>query len=109
MFLTFSAGGGVIFTMKALVVVIMGGAGNLLGTLVAGLVLGLAETAVGRLVDPGLTLAVNFVLFLGVLIDPSDRTVRQVGAMSAAWLWQAPLLIIVLALLAAVPLAVNAY
>ena len=68
MFLTFSAGGGVIFTMKALIVVIMGGAGNLLGTLVAGLVLGLAETAVGRLVDPGLTLAVNYVLFLGVLM-----------------------------------------
>jgi branched-chain amino acid transport system permease protein len=68
MFLTFSASAGVLFTMKALVIVIMGGVGNLLGTLVAGLVLGLAETTVARLIDPGLTLAVSFVIFLGVLI-----------------------------------------
>ena len=68
MFLTFSASSGVIFTMKALIVVIMGGVGNLLGTLIAGLLLGLAETATARLVDPGLTLAVNFVIFLGVLL-----------------------------------------
>ena len=46
--------------MKALIVVIMGGVGNLLGALVAGLILGLAETLVARLVDPGLTLAANF-------------------------------------------------
>jgi branched-chain amino acid transport system permease protein len=68
MFLTFSVSGGVIFTMKALVIVILGGAGNLLGTLIAGLILGLAEVAVARLVDPGLTLAVNFAIFLGVLL-----------------------------------------
>ena len=68
MFLTFSVSGGVIFTMKALVVVILGGAGNLLGTLVAGLILGVAEIAVARLVDPGLTLAANFAIFLAVLL-----------------------------------------
>ena len=68
MFLTFNAAMGVVFTMKALIVVIMGGVGNLLGALVAGLLLGLAETAVARLVDPGLTLAVNFALFLAVLM-----------------------------------------
>ena len=68
MFLTFNAAMGVVFTMKALIVVIMGGVGNLLGALVAGLLLGLAETAVARLVDPGLTLAVNFALFLTVLL-----------------------------------------
>src|SRR5918997_670851 len=44
MFLTFSATMGVVFTMKALIVVIMGGVGNLLGCLIAGLILGLAET-----------------------------------------------------------------
>jgi branched-chain amino acid transport system permease protein len=59
---------GVVFTMKALIVVIMGGVGNLLGALVAGLILGIAEILVARLVDPGLTLAVNFALFLGVLM-----------------------------------------
>ena len=68
MFLTFNASMGVIFTMKALVVVIMGGVGNVLGALFAGLMLGVVETAVARLVDPGLTLAATFALFLGVLL-----------------------------------------
>jgi branched-chain amino acid transport system permease protein len=68
MFLTFNAAMGVAFTMKALIVVIMGGVGNLLGALVAGLLLGLVETFVARLVDPGLTLAATFILFLTVLL-----------------------------------------
>ena len=68
MFLTFNAAMGVVFTMKALIVVIMGGVGNLLGALLAGLLLGLIETVVARLVDPGLTLAANFALFLTVLL-----------------------------------------
>jgi branched-chain amino acid transport system permease protein len=68
MFLTFNAAMGVVFTMKALIVVIMGGIGNLAGTLAAGLLLGVAETLVARLVDPGLTLAVNYALFLAVLL-----------------------------------------
>jgi branched-chain amino acid transport system permease protein len=68
MFLTFSAAMGVVFTMKALIVVIMGGVGNMMGALVAGLLLGIAETAVARLVDPGLTIAVTYALFLGALL-----------------------------------------
>ena len=68
MFLIFNAAMGVVFTMKALVVVIMGGVGNLLGCLVAGLLLGLVETAVATWVDPGLTLAATYALFLAVLI-----------------------------------------
>jgi branched-chain amino acid transport system permease protein len=68
MFLTFSAAMGVVFTMKALIVVIMGGVGNMLGALVAGILLGVAETAVARLVDPGLTIAVTYALFLSVLL-----------------------------------------
>ncbi|SNT40463.1 branched-chain amino acid transport system permease protein [Tardiphaga sp. OK246] len=68
MFLTFSATSGVVFTMKALIVVVMGGVGNLLGCLVAGLALGLSEALVATFIDPGLTLAVNFALFLGVLL-----------------------------------------
>lgn len=68
MFLTFNAAMGVVFTMKALVVVIMGGVGNVMGALVAGLLLGVVETAVARLVDPGLTLAATYALFLGVLL-----------------------------------------
>ena len=68
MFLTLNASMGVVFTMKALIVVIMGGVGNIIGALAAGLLLGIAETSVARLVDPGLTLAVNFALFLAVLL-----------------------------------------
>lgn len=68
MFLTFNAAMGVVFTMKALVVVIMGGVGNVMGALIAGLLLGIVETAVARLVDPGLTLAATYTLFLAVLL-----------------------------------------
>jgi branched-chain amino acid transport system permease protein len=68
MFLTFNASMGVVFTMKALVVVIMGGVGNVMGALIAGLLLGIIETAVPRLVDPGLTLAATYTLFLAVLL-----------------------------------------
>jgi branched-chain amino acid transport system permease protein len=68
MFLTFNANIGVVFTMKALIVVIMGGVGNLLGCIVAGLILGLTETMVATLIDPGLTLAATYTLFLGILL-----------------------------------------
>ena len=68
MFTTFTATMGVVFTMKALIVIIMGGVGNIAGALAAGLMLGLAETAVARLVDPGLTIAVTYALFLVVLL-----------------------------------------
>jgi branched-chain amino acid transport system permease protein len=72
MFLTFNANMGVVFTMKALIVVIMGGVGNMIGALAAGLLLGLAETAVARLFDPGLTLAVTYALFLiALLVRPT--------------------------------------
>ena len=67
-FLTFSASSGVVFTMKALIIVVMGGVGNILGCLIAGLALGLSEALVASFVDPGLTLAVNFALFLTVLL-----------------------------------------
>lgn len=68
MFLPFTASMGTMFAMKALIVVIMGGVGNLMGCLVAGMLLGFAETLVASFVDPGLTLAVNFGLFLLVLL-----------------------------------------
>lgn len=68
MFLTFNANIGVVFTMKALIVVIMGGVGNVVGALAAGLILGLAESFVATYVDPGLTLAVTYAIFLAVLL-----------------------------------------
>jgi branched-chain amino acid transport system permease protein len=68
MFLTFSANIGVVFTMKALIVVIMGGVGNVLGALIAGLLLGLTESLVATFGDPGLTLAATYAIFLLVLL-----------------------------------------
>jgi branched-chain amino acid transport system permease protein len=68
MMLTFSATIGVVFTMKALIVVIMGGVGNVLGALIAGLMLGLAESFVATYGDPGLTLAATYALFLAILL-----------------------------------------
>lgn len=68
MFFTLDASVGVLFTMKALIIVIMGGVGDIRGTIVAALILGISETAVARLIDPGLTLAAAYVLFLGVLL-----------------------------------------
>jgi branched-chain amino acid transport system permease protein len=68
MFLPFSASQGVVFTMKALVIVILGGVGNVLGCLAAALLLAVVETLVARFVDPGLTLAATFLIFLAVLL-----------------------------------------
>jgi branched-chain amino acid transport system permease protein len=67
-FLTFNPAIGVEFTMKALVVVMMGGVGNVLGSLAAGVMLGVAESLCSYLVDSGLTLAVAYFLFLIVLL-----------------------------------------
>ncbi|MCX2725070.1 branched-chain amino acid ABC transporter permease [Roseibium salinum] len=68
MYQTFSATDGVVFTMKALVIVIMGGVGNVPGALAAGFALGLVETFVSVMIDPGLTLAATFAIFLAVLL-----------------------------------------
>ena len=50
-----------------------------MGALVAGLLLGIVETAVSRLLDPGLTLAATYALFMIVLL------VRPTGPVREAW------------------------
>jgi branched-chain amino acid transport system permease protein len=67
-FLAFDPTVGVDFTVKAIIVVIMGGVGNMLGCLAAGLLLGLTEGLTARFLDSGLKLAVAYVMFLGVLL-----------------------------------------
>ena len=67
-FLTFDASIGILFTMKALVIVIMGGVGEIRGTIAAAFILGLAETGVAFLIDPGLTLAAAYILFISILL-----------------------------------------
>lgn len=68
MFLSFNPSVGVLYTLKALIVVIMGGVGSMIGSLAAGLILGLAEGFGAWLVDPGLTIAINFAIFLLILL-----------------------------------------
>jgi len=51
-FITLDASIGVIFTMKALIIVIMGGVGDIRGAIIAAVILGLTETLVATVVDP---------------------------------------------------------
>ena len=67
-FLTLDASVGVVFTMKALIIVIMGGVGNLKGAIVAALLLGMTESVIATWVDPGLTLGAAYLLFVVVLL-----------------------------------------
>lgn len=67
-FYTFNASMGVLFTMKALIIVIMGGVGDVRGAVAAALILGITETAVASLIDPGLMLAATYLLFILVLL-----------------------------------------
>lgn len=67
-FLTLDASIGIVFTLKALIIVIMGGVGDLRGAIVASLILAITETVVARLIDPGLTLASAYILFLLILL-----------------------------------------
>ncbi|MFN3146407.1 MAG: branched-chain amino acid ABC transporter permease [Paracoccaceae bacterium] len=67
-FLTLDASTGVMFTLKALIIVIMGGVGDVRGTIVAALLLGVVETLVASLIDPGLTLAAAYTLFILILL-----------------------------------------
>src|ERR1700674_1600831 len=56
------------YTIKALIVITMGGIGHVLGGPIAGLMLGLAETMGALLLDPGLITVINFSLFTLVLL-----------------------------------------
>jgi branched-chain amino acid transport system permease protein len=77
MFLSFNPTIGITFTLKALIVMVMGGIGNMAGSLLAGVILGVAEALGAYLVDPGLTLAINYAMFLlVVLLRPNGLFAR---------------------------------
>ena len=67
-FITLDASIGVVFTLKALIIVIMGGVGDIRGAIIAAVILGLVETTVATLVDPGLTLAAAYLIFVLILL-----------------------------------------
>ncbi|HLC43156.1 MAG TPA: branched-chain amino acid ABC transporter permease [Methylomirabilota bacterium] len=68
MFIAFNPSIGISYTLKALIVIILGGVGHMMGSLVAGLILGVAESLGAYLVDPGLTLAINYAIFVLILL-----------------------------------------
>ncbi len=67
-FLQLDPSQGMVFTLKALIIVIMGGVGDMRGVVIAAVILGIVETAVSLLFDPGLTLAAAYLIFILVLL-----------------------------------------
>ena len=59
---------GVTYTLVAFVVVVLGGLGNMTGTLLAGLLIGLTETFSATYISPALSGATYFVIFVLVLL-----------------------------------------
>ena len=55
-------------TMKAFVIVVLGGLGSMHGAIIAGIVLGVAENIVSGLIAPGFRDAVSFFLLLAILL-----------------------------------------
>ena len=55
-------------TMKAFVIVVLGGLGSMHGAIIAGIVLGVAENIVSGLISPGYRDAVSFFLLLAILV-----------------------------------------
>jgi branched-chain amino acid transport system permease protein len=62
-----TAGTGIVYTLKALIIVIVGGPGRMGGALAAGILLGVAE-AVALQYAAGLTLVINYVILMLVLL-----------------------------------------
>jgi len=56
------------FTLKAFVIVVLGGLGNVPGTILAGMFLGVAENLVSGFVDPGYRDVISFGLLVIILI-----------------------------------------
>lgn len=105
---------GAIYTIKALIVVTMGGIGHVLGGLCAGFLLGMAETFGAMLLDPGLITAISFAVFALVLLwrpqglfgasnRSSGKTLSEMTLPKEAWA------LALLALLAIAPLFLGTY
>jgi branched-chain amino acid transport system permease protein len=56
------------FTLKSFVIVVLGGLGNVPGTILAGIFLGVVENLVSGFADPGYRDAISFCLLIAILI-----------------------------------------
>jgi branched-chain amino acid transport system permease protein len=103
---------GAAFTVKALIVIVMGGIGHVMGGLIAALMLGMAETLAALLLDPGLITIINFAIFSIVLLwRPQGLfggSARPAGRRTTALRKEAVALAALAALLA-VPAFADAY
>lgn len=68
MFYTVSPFMGLPYTMMAFVVVILGGLGNILGSLIGGLLLGLVTTAGVAVLTPGYSFIIQYLLFIVIIL-----------------------------------------
>jgi branched-chain amino acid transport system permease protein len=59
---------GLEFALLAYVAVAMGGFGSIVGSLVAGILIGLAESLGGLLIDPSYKLLIVFALYLIIVV-----------------------------------------
>jgi branched-subunit amino acid ABC-type transport system permease component len=95
---------GAAFTVKALIVVVMGGIGHIIGGLIAAFILGLAETGAVLFIDPGLTTIISFAIFSLVLLwrpqglfSPSASTGSGRKVLTSKWTAAAVALLALLA------------
>ncbi len=103
---------GAAFTVKALIVVVMGGIGHIIGGLIAAFILGLAETGAVLFIDPGLTTIISFAIFSAVLLwrpqglfSPRASVGSRRSIFASKWI----LAVLALLVLLAVPLFVGPY
>jgi branched-chain amino acid transport system permease protein len=107
---------GGVYTIKALIVVTMGGIGHVLGGLLAGFLLGMAETFGAMLLDPGLITAISFALFAAVLLwrpqgllGGSSRSSGSGRSLFRSWSLSTALPLALLVALALAPLFLATY
>ncbi len=103
---------GAAFTVKALIVVVMGGIGHIIGGLIAAFILGLAETGAVLFIDPGLTTIISFAIFSVVLLWRPQGLFSpraSVGSRHSIFASKWTIAVLALLLLLAVPLFVGPY
>ena len=71
---------GMPYTMLAFIIIVLGGLGNILGSFIGGLLLGLITTAVVAITSPGYTFVIQYLLFvIVILVMPQGIFGKRLG------------------------------